>query len=464
MRDVDKPFDLPPPHSADAERAVLGAILWNGNSFYRVIAIIRTEDFFKDAHRLIFMAMHAVAESGNDIELLAVKEELRRRGQLEQVGGFAYVSSLTETIPDITGVETYARSIRREARKRRHASIGSAMVSRAMDPGEEPEHTGAWAINALASEADAQGHSESLYEIVLEVEKRKRERLETGAARVFRAGMPRLDAARIVRRKALTIVAAPTHHGKTTFLLNLMAGILRHEPVAISAFFSLEMSDEEVMDPVLAILSGTLLKRIQNRTLSDEEIPRYADALNLVKNWRKRAFFTEHIRDFESLHADCRRLKATGGLDVVFVDYLQLIGGFDSESGEREVNRIGRGLKRLAQDLDIAVVVASQVNKEREKRSSKRLSISDMKYGSVIGEHADVALMFQRPRQDDKANQELRWCEMVFQVEKNRGHENGDIPMHADMPTQTIAEGDCEWNRCRWFGGAAEQLLLGGGR
>jgi len=461
MPAIDTPFDLPPPHSPDAERAVLGAILWNGNSFYRVLGILQTDDFYKDAHRQIYQAMHAIAEAGCDIELLAVTEQLRRRGALEQVGGVAYVSSLTEAIPDVAGVETYARSVKRESRKRRLLVLGNSMMRQSLDPAEEPEHIGARAINALASEGDFDGHSESLYEIVLEVEKRKRDRMATGAARVFRAGLPRLDAARIVRRKALTIVAAPTHHGKTTFLLNLMAGILRHEPVAISAFFSLEMSDEEVMDPVLAILSGALLKRIQARTLSDEEIPRYADALNLVKSWRKRAFFTEHIRDFESLHADCRRLKATGGLDVVFVDYLQLIGGFDAESGEREVNRIGRGLKRLAQDLDCAVVVASQVNKEREKRSSKRLSISDMKYGSVIGEHADVALMFQRPRQDDKANQELRWCEMIFQVEKNRGHENGDVPMHADMPTQTIAEGDCEGNRCRWFSTPEKQLTLG---
>ena len=361
MGPLDTPFDQPLPHSPDAERAVLGAILWNGNSFYRVLGIIQTEDFFKDAHRRIFLAMKAAAEAGRDIELLAVIEELRRRSALEQVGGASYVSSLMDGIPDIANVEAYARSVKREARKRRLMIFGNSVMRQSLDPQQEPEQIGAWAINALASEGDTEGHSESLYDIVLGVEKRKRERLATGAARVFRAGFPRLDAARIVRRKGLTIVAAPTHHGKTTFLLNLMTGILRNEPAAISAFFSLEMSDEEVMDPVLAILSGALLKRIQNRTLSDEEAPRFAAALDLVKSWRKRAFFTEHIRDFESLHADCRRLKATGGLDVIFVDYLQLIGGFDSESGEREVNRIGRGLKRLAQDLDIAVVVVFAV-------------------------------------------------------------------------------------------------------
>jgi replicative DNA helicase len=453
-----------PPQHLDAERAVLGSILTNANALYRVVGIINTEAFFKDAHRAIFATIRRLAEESREIDTLTVKDELARHGQLEQVGGHAYVSALMDGVPDIANVERYAKIIKLNARKRRYLAIGHSMVARALDMREEPEQIGAWAINALASEGDTEGHAESLYDIVIEVEKRKLDRNASGATRVFRVGMPRLDAAQIVRRKALTIVAAPTHHGKTTFLLNLMAGILRNEHMAISAFFSLEMSDEEVVDPVLAILSKALLRRIQNHTISDEEEPRFVAALDLLRNWRKRAFFTEHLRDFESLHADCRRLKATGGLDVIFVDYLQLIGGFDSESGEREVNRIGRGLKRLAQDLDIAVVVASQVNKEREKRSSKRLSISDMKYGSVIGEHADVALMFQRPRQDDKANQDLRWCEMVFQVEKNRGHENGDIPMHADMPTQTIAEGDCESNHCRWFGTKAEQLLLGESR
>jgi len=457
---IDVTLDRPLPQNPDAERAVIGSILTNTNTFYRVVGIINTEDFFKDAHRTIFAVIRRLAEAGRECDTLTVKDELARNGQLEQVGGHGYVSALMDGIPDIANVERYARIVRRASRKRRYIVFGNTVMRRGIDPLEEPEEIGAWAINALASEGDVDGHSESLYDTVLAVEKRKQDRLASGASRVFRAGMPRLDAMRIVRRKALTIVAAPTHHGKTTFLLNLMCGVMRNEPAANCAFFSLEMSDEEVMDPVIAILSGALLKRIQNRTISDDEIPRVAAAYDLLKAWRKRAFFTEHVRDFESLHADCRRLKAVGGLDAIFVDYLQLIGGFDSESGEREVNRIGRGLKRLAQDLDIAVVVASQVNKEREKRSSKRLSISDMKYGAVIGEHADVALMFQRPRQDDKTNQDLRWCEMVFQVEKNRGHENGDIPMHADMPTQTIREGDCESNRCRWFGAAAEQLTL----
>lgn len=457
---LDVALDKPLPQSPDAERAVLGACLTSTGAFWRICNMIKQSDFFKDAHRTIYAAMLQLSGDGEPIDLLTVKTKLWRMEALENVGGGAYVSSLTESPPDVANVEKYAQIVKRAANKRAHLMLGNAMMRASMEPSSEPEDVASMALSALANEGTSDRKAESLYDITIDVETRKRERLNSGRQRVIPTNFDTLDRNQIVRREALTIIAAPTHHGKSTFLLNLTAGALRGTQTARAAFYSLEMSDEEITESMLSILSGVLIKRIQNRTMNEIDAHAVSEALDKLQRWRDRIFFADRIRDFESIHADCRRLKATYGLDVVFIDYLQLMGGFDDLSGEREVNRIGRGLKRMAQDLDLAVVAASQVNKEREKRASKRLSIGDMKYGAVIGEHADVALMFQRPRQDDQANTDIKWCEMVFQVAKNRGHENGDVLMHADMPTQTFAEGDCKDNRCRWLQTSESQLKL----
>lgn len=457
---LDVALDRPLPQSPDAERAVLGSILTNANAYYRVIGILGADDFFKDAHRIIFAAMRRLAETTREIDTLTVKEELINGGKLDHAGGHAYVSSLDMGAPDVANVERYASIVKRYANKRRDVVRGNATMRRGMDPDEEPEETAAWELRQLATEASGEHQSRSMYDASLDVARRRQQSATDGVDHVIRTTFPLLDRNMVFRRKRLHLICAPSSHGKSAFMRCLMVGMLRSALVRV-AYYSLEESDDDVQEPLISHMSGVMLDRIQDRVLNDTEQHRVTLAVEELASWKARFFFADKLRSFDEIHADCRRLKAMHGLDAVFIDYAQLMSGFEeSRSGEQEVNRIGRGLHRMAQDMDLCVSAGSQVNKEREKRASGRLALSDTAYGKVLGEHAGASLMFQCPRQDDASDADTPWCSTVFQVAKNRGRKKCDVPMHADMPTQTFGEGTCEENRCRWAKRSDGQMKL----
>lgn len=463
---LDVAIDRSMPQSPDAERAVLGSILTDRNAYYRVAGTIGADDFFKDAHRVIFNAMRRLAEQSREIDLLTVKEELARAGMMENAGGSAYVTSLTDSPPDVANVERYARYVLHHARKRRDVMRGNSLMRRGLDPEEDPDDTAAWELRQLVDESTRDGGARPMWDVGQEVAKRRREQIALGREHVIRTGaFPVVDASMVFRRKRLSLVCAPSSHGKSTLMRCLMTGMLRASARLRVAYLSLEESDEDVLEPLLSHMSGVLLNRIQDRAMNEVDQHRFDQAVEELRVWRERFFFADRQRSFDDIYADCRRLKATGGLDAVFVDYLQLVTGFEEAtrgSGEQQVNRIGRGLHRMAQDLDIAVVAGSQVNKEREKRSSGRLALGDTAYAKVLGEHAGSVVMFQCPRQDDPSNQDVKWCATTFQIAKNRGRRKCDVAMHADMPTQTFREGNCEDNNCRWSksGEPAQTALL----
>lgn len=448
----DVALDRPLPQNPEAERAILGSILTNPHNFWNICTIICAEDFFKDAHRHIWRAIVAICEEGRtDLDTLTLKHDLANNKALDQAGGSAYISSLVDGIPDVTNVVHYARIVKEKSDLRRILVASNGAMRRALD------ETNSASIIATETAAILQGvavrhqhASRPVVDVVNDVDVRVRQRIAEGRSRAILTGFKQCDLDRVIRRKALTLVAAPTSHGKSTLLLNFATGAVTHDAKVRATLYSLEMSDEDMAEPILSHMSGVFLTRIQERErMNEDDNQRLAEAMRDLAQLRDRFYFADRLRDVDSLIADCMQRKATGGLDAIFIDYLQLVRGYDERSREQEVDRIGRALLLLAQDLDIAVVAGSQVNKEREKRASGRLSVQDLKYGAVIGEHARVVLMFQRPRQDDKSNQDIPWCSTTFQIEKNSGRQTGDVPMHADMPKQTFAEGDCEANACR---------------
>ena len=453
----------PLPQSPDAERAVLGSILTNANAFYRVIGIIGAEDFFKDAHRTIFNAMRKLAEESREIDILTVKEELAKHGVMEQADGGAYVSSLMDAPPDITNVERYAEIVKEKSELRRLIVLGNSMMRAALDHGADHNEIKTESMAQLVGGSTHNGAARPMWDVSVDVAERRRQQIAGGMEHVIRTGtFPMLDMNMVFRRKRLHLVCGPSSHGKSTFMRCLLVSMIRASARLKGSYISLEESDEDVLKPLLSYMSGVLLDRIHDGTLNDVDQHHFDAAVDELHKWRERFCFSDRQRSFDEIYADCRRLKATTGLDVVFVDYLQLVSGFEdaTRSGEQQVNRIGRGLLRMAQDLDIAVIAGSQVNKEREKRSSGRLSLGDTAYAKVLGEHAGAVLMFQCPRQDDPSNSDIKWCATTFQIAKNRGRRKCDVPMHADMPTQRFGEGDCAANNCRWTPKEQQQLTI----
>lgn len=455
-------MDREMPNDALCERAIIGSTIISASSYFRVASLIGEDDFFRDANRVIYSAIKHLCEVGDEVDLISLRDCLTSRGKLDSVGGLAYVSSLVDGIPDVANVEKYARIVKEKADLRRIILLGNSMMRQAMDadpnyPDDKPAAICAHAAAALQGMAVgvARG-SRHLWDAMRDVQRDRDAQRASGRDRRVRVGFPMIDSASAIRRQAMTVVSAPSSHGKTTLMLNFAVGAVRSDEQTRVGLFSLEMSDEDIHDPLISMMTGVMLRRIQDGEVNDFERADIRAAMSAVEGWKEdgRFWFSDRIRDVESIHADAMKRKVRDGLDMIVVDYLQLIRGMDDRTREQEIDRITRSLRYVGQDLNVAVVVGSQVNKDRQHRTSGRLSNTDHKQGAVIGEHADVVMMFQRPRQDDKSadGQEGRelipWCQTAFQIEKNRGHETGDIPMHADMTRQTFSEGTCEQNNC----------------
>lgn len=455
---LDVALDRPLPQAPEAERAVLGTILTSFSHFWRVVTIIGWRDFFRDEHRAIWRCIEGMSEEhGAEIDLLTVKHALANLKKLDEAGGSAYISSLVDGVPDVGNVERYARIVKEKADLRRIIVSGNKAMRRALNAATDTAATIASEVAAelqgLSVREDRQ--SRSLAEVQREVDAKQKKRAEAGKARGIPFGSPLLDASQVIRRGALTVFAAPTMHGKSIFMLNAAVGAVKQG--ARVAFYSIEMLDEDVLPVTYSILSKVPLDVIKAGRIQDETWRhRVTQARAWINEQGERYAFADKIRDIDSLYADCRRRKREG-VDIVFLDYLQLVRRRQPDR-EQAVDEVTQALHYLSQDLDIAVVTGSQVNKDYQKRDNGRLSIRDLQYGEVIGKHARVVCMWQCPRQDDKAadgemgpdgkrNPYIPWCRMIFQLEKNSGGKTGDIPMHAKFDIQTIAEGTCADNR-----------------
>src|SRR5215208_2051912 len=335
---LDVALDRPLPQSTDAERAVLGSILINNNSFYRVLGTIDTADFFKDAHRMIFATMRHLAEQSREIDFLTLKNELAKRAQLDQVGGSAYISSLVDGIPDVANVERYARIVKEKSTLRRLIVMGNSVMRAALDTPNEPSDV----LNIA---------EKTLYEIA----EGSIEKGFVSLDRITKANMTAIEqlhnAGRLItgiptgydrfneftsgfQAQDLIIIAARPSMGKTSFMMNIAETIAipdksghprspanRLHSVGV---FSLEMSKEQIGLRILSSESGVPNHLIRAGMLSERNWRDLADASARLS--KAKIFIDDSPGiDIMEMRAKARRLKMEAGLDIIMVDYLQLM-------------------------------------------------------------------------------------------------------------------------------------------
>src|SRR5712691_4587585 len=397
---VDATLEKPLPNNLDAERSVLGAILLDNHALNPAIEHLRPEDFFLDQHRRVFTQMIALGEGQQAIDLVTLTEELNRKGDLEASGGAPYLASLADGMPKVSNIEHYARIVKEKAILRNLIHTTHNIQQRAFE-GEE----GADAIldNAESSIfALAEDRVKAGLVPIKDVVRDNFERLE----RIFREGksitgiatgyveLDKLTSG--LQPSELLILAARPSQGKTALALNFAEniGIRSGLPVAI---FSLEMSKESLLQRLVASVAQIDAHKFRTGHLGREDWRRMTEALGQIASaplW---------IDDASSLTvveigAKARRLKREkGGLSLLIVDYLQLIsarGRFSNRN--EEVSSITRGLKGLAKELQIPVLVLSQLTRapERDERSPQ---LADLRESGAIEQDADVVLFIHRP-------------------------------------------------------------------
>jgi replicative DNA helicase len=431
---LDVTLDRPLPQSPDAERAVLGSILENANSFYRVVSLVDTEDFFKDAHRIIFAAIRSLAEKSVEIDLLTVKHELAKRSQLEQAGGSAYVSSLTDVVPDVANVERYARIVKEKSTLRRLIVMGNSVMRAALDAPNEPADVLNIAEKSLYEIAE--GSTEKGFVALDRITRQNMTAIEqlheagklitgipTGYDRFneFTSGFQPQD---------LVIIAARPAMGKTSFMMNIAESIAipgkDGQPRGAAArlhsvgVFSLEMSKEQIGLRILSSESGVSNHLIRAGMLSEKNWRDLAEASARLSKGRIFVDDSPGI-DIMDMRAKARRLKMEAGLDIVMVDYLQLMSVKGKiESRQQEISQISRGLKAIAKELNVPLIALSQLSRRPEQRTGDhRPQLADLRESGAIEQDADVVAFIYRDEVYNKDTEEKGIAEIIIAKQRN---------------------------------------------
>ncbi|MEP6918788.1 MAG: replicative DNA helicase, partial [Acidobacteriota bacterium] len=367
------------PHSLDAEKSVLGAILVHNEAFNHAAELIDSRDFFRDAHRRIFERMVVLSERGDAIDFVTLKEELARYGELEEVGGPAYIASLADGVPRSANVEYYAKIVKEKSTLRSLIHSGNKIVARAYEAEDDPDEVLDEAerdIFAIAENRIRAGFVplrdlvQSSFATIEKLQQHK------GMVTGVPTGFVDLDEMTSgLQPSDLVLVAARPSMGKTSFVLNIAQHVGTSTDMTVG-FFSLEMSKEQLFMRMLTSEARIDAHRFRTGYLNEKDYGRLSHALGTLAEAKVFIDDTASIGVLE-MRAKARRLKAEHGLHLLIIDYIQLMTGRGRfESRQTEIASISRSLKGLAKELSVPIVALSQLSRASETRADHRPQLS----------------------------------------------------------------------------------------
>jgi replicative DNA helicase len=387
------------PHNLEAEKCVLGAILINNHAFNQAAEVIDAQDFFRDAHRRIFEKMVGLTDRSEPVDLVTLKDELGRSGELEDVGGPAYISSLTDGVPRSANVEYYAKIVKEKSTLRRLIQSANDVLSRAYDAEEDADDLLDEAERSIFQIAEHRLRAgfvplsalvDSGYQLIEQLQQHRG--LVTGVP----SGFEKLDEMTSGFQKSdLVIIAARPSMGKTSLVLNmaLHCGIEAKKTVGI---FSLEMAKEQLFMRMLTSEARVDAHRFRGGFLGEQDYARLVDAFARLHDARVFIDDSPSVGILE-MRAKARRLKLEHGLDMLVIDYLQLMQGRGRfENRQQELASISRSLKILAKELDVPILALSQLSRAPEARGDHRPQLSDLRESGALEQDADVVLFIFR--------------------------------------------------------------------
>jgi len=389
-----------PPYDLDAEKAVLGIIIIDNSKMHSVLEKIGRDDFYDRNHRLIFEAMMKLMESNTPVDFITLKDCLEKEGRLEEVGGVSNIMRLGDDITSTANVDYYTGIIRDKSDLRKLINIGTELITKGYEGKEEVdtiiENVESSIFSVLGKNISMGiGHvRDYLKNTITLIEKRCHDQGSlTGVPTSFSELDKITDG---LQRADLIILACRPSVGKTSLSLNIMqnAAIRHNVPVL---FFSLEMSKEQLILRLLSSIGKINSQRMKRGNLRDAD---WRKILKCNKQLEAAPIYIDdsHGLSVSTLKAKCRRYKQELGIELIIIDYLQLLhadGKFDNR--QYEITAITRSLKGLAKELDIPILVCSQLSRAVEKREVKRPQLSDLRDSGAIEQDADLVLMLHRP-------------------------------------------------------------------
>ncbi|NLP30454.1 MAG: replicative DNA helicase [Clostridiales bacterium] len=420
-----------PPHNDDAEKSVLGSIILDKEVLFDVIEILKAEDFYSKMHQEIYRAIIELYRRSESIDILTVSEELKKRNTLEMVGGRAYIALLSTIVPTTSNAVQYAKIVSEKAVLRRLINASSEIMEKAYKESIEPEKVldlaehSIFEIAQTRQKKDFEPLKDVLYSNLKHIDEVSK--LEDGLTGVT-TGFIDLDAKTSGLQKSdLIVLAARPSMGKTAFALNIAqhAAIKGNAKVLI---FSIEMSREQLGQRLLSMEAKVDMQKIKTGKLDRSDWDQLYGAIAKLSEAEIYIDDTPGISILE-IKNKCRRLKAEKGLDLVIIDYLQLMSyeGARAESRQQEITAISRFLKQMAREMDCPVLVLSQLSRAPEQRTDHRPILSDLRESGAIEQDADIVMFLYRDEYYHPDTDKPNICEV--NIAKQRSGPTGIVEL-----------------------------------
>ena len=415
-----------PPQNIEAERSVLGAMLMDKDAIINVAPLLQPIYFYDNRHAEIYKAITTLFEGGQPIDIVTLSDQLKKGKKLKKVGGRAYLTDLVASVPTSAHAEEYAKIVRDTYIRRSLISYSGKINELSFNEEKGIEEVVDQAEKMLFDvaqngiDADFVHIKDLLTEAYERAEKRDKDNPYQGIPSGFR------DLDKLLggfQKSDLIILAARPSVGKTAMALNfiLHAGLIEKKKVL---FFSLEMSNAQIVDRLLGMQSKVPFWEIRNNRLSDEKMSRFVDAMGRLAD----ADIFIHDKPGQSIteiRTKARRAALEQGVDIIIVDYLQLIHGHYRDNRVLEVTEISQGLKNIARELDVPVIALSQLSRAIEQRQGRRPQLSDLRESGSIEQDADVVMFIDREETYNPDTERKGLADLI--VAKHRNGPTGDV-------------------------------------
>ena len=437
---METAVDRLPPHNIEAEQSVLGSLLIDRDAIIRVASYVKPDDFYIASNGTIYQAILDLYNRREPPDLVTLADELERRDALEAVGGIGYLSSLLGSVPTSVHVEYYGRIVERTATLRRLIDAGTQIVGigfkdsvdtdEALDAAEQA----LFAVSQNRATKDFQSIADILDRYFDQIDYLHQHRGEVVGVPTGFMDLDRMTGG--LQRSDLIIVAARPSVGKSAFALGLAYGsaVLHGKSVGI---FTLEMSAEQLVQRLLATETGVDSHRLRLGMIDDDEWDRVSRAFGRLAE--AQIYLDDSAAaSIMDIRSKARRLQAEQSLDLIIIDYLQLMSGRRSDNRVQEVSEISRGLKQLARELNVPVIALSQLSRAVEQRADHRPMLSDLRESGSIEQDADIVIFIHREDRYDENSEKKGIAELI--VAKHRNGPVGSINLRFFDKTAKFAD------------------------
>lgn len=420
---IERNPDRVPPNNIEAEKAVLGAMMIKGDSVAEAVELLHAEDFYREAHRMVYRAMEELFTAREPIDFITLTEALRKREELDAVGGITFVSELANAVPTAANIAYHAKIVREKAWLRRLIDAAAEISGKAYEDADDVEDIMDEAERKILGVAGSRagGDFEPIKEILLSaIDNIERLYESQGGLTGLSTGFRDLDAQTSgLQPSDLILVAARPSMGKTAFTLNIATYVALNNKAV--AFFSLEMSKEQLVQRMLCAEGGIDSQRLRTGKMDDGD---WQKLIATADRLTRALIFIDDTAGItvQELRSKARRLKAEKKLDLIIIDYLQLMQGRSARFGDNrqnEISEISRSLKALARELNVPIVALSQLSRSVESRQIKRPMLSDLRESGSLEQDADIVMFLYREDYYDKDTENQNITEVIIAKHRN---------------------------------------------